>query len=362
MRGRWWRSRIGACRGARSRWTAALWALGLLGAATGCDQPSSRVDGGDLLGVFERDAAADAPVEASSAASSAASSTAAVEALPTLKRKPVAGPCLLARGEPRKSDRRVARRPACRGARIVEWRDPQGTPRYACIYAPSDLERHAPLPLVLFFHGEIHTPTVVHRETGLRRRARKMDLIGSPTRRGFVLLAPQARRIDDELRWDTDYPAPDNPDVLTVDHFMAELEREGAVDRRRVYALGASAGGEMAAMVAMLRPERVAAFALVASAPSKLHWSCEGSPPPATVVYRACDAIVPCADVEAWLGERQQAGATTVSLRLGAGKAEEPHCALGNRCRRSRGTANHHRWPRSREPELLEFLARYQLE
>jgi poly(3-hydroxybutyrate) depolymerase len=164
------------------------------------------------------------------------------------------------------------------------------------------------------------------------------------------------------VAFDTGHVSVDNVDVQTVDHFVEVLLSEGAVDRRQIYAVGESGGGVMAALYAMLRPRRIAAFGTYGADASQLVWSCDGLPPPAAIVYRACDAVTPCADVEQWLGARQDAHAPTFALRLGAGKATEPSCVLSeHRCRVKKGTANHNRWPKERETEMLETMSRYSL-
>ncbi len=344
--------------------------------AVGCETPSSKVDGGQLHGVFDRSKKRDA-APATTGSRRAKSATlrktaspkhdAGAALPPAVRRSPPVGPCAKlatdpAAVEPLRGYSRPAGRPACRGARILEWRDPYGTPRYGCVYGPRDLERRKPLPMVLFFHGELDRPSAVHRKTRLRRHCRKLDLSGDPQRRGYLLLAPQGRRMKlADIRFDTDYLASDNVDLLTVDHFVDLLLREGVVDREQVYALGESAGGQMAALYAMMRPRLIAAYGTFGADASKLVWSCEGSGPPAAVLYRACDATTSCKQVERWLAARRANGAPTWSLRLGVGNKPEPHCTFSNRCSEKKGAANHYRWPKYREKELLEFLSRYTL-
>jgi len=342
-----------------------MWALPLLclaGVGPGCE--SSKTDGADLQGVFDR--APQGSAASASASTGATQPTASADASPPiapLVREPPAGPCLQAGSEPvAKLDRRIARRPGCRRARVMEWRDQNGTPRYACLYAHRNSKAHSPLPLVLFFHGENDDPKVIHRKTRLRARYGKLDLTGDPTHPGFLILAPQGRRVGGRIVFDTGHVSGDNVDVKTVDHFVESLLAEGSVDRRQIYAVGDSSGGVMAAFYSMVRPRRIAAFATYGADASHLKWTCDGLPPPAAILYRACDTITPCADVEQWLGARQDDRAPTYSLRLGAGKAAEPSCVLSeSRCRKKKGTANHNRWPKERETEMLEFLSRYSL-
>ena len=339
--------------------------------AGACRSPSSHEDGGELYGVFQHDAAAHASASAGVSAASARPSpppdAGLGPRLPELRRKPVAGPCVApSPREPEPSGtvraERPAGRPGCRGARVLEWRDAAGDPRYACVFAPDGMAQRAPLPLLLFFHGELDSPSAVTQKTRLRERAAKADLTGDPEHQGLVLLAPQGRRRSGGLRFDTEHRALDNVDVQAVDHFVTTLRGEGAIDVRRVYAIGDSAGGPMAALYAMLHPESVAAFALYGAEAPGLEWSCEGSPPPAMVLYRACDPIMPCEQVERWLEERSKRQLLTYGLRLDEGGGLEPACTMARRCRGDKARASHVRWPKEREPDLLEFLSRHSLE
>jgi poly(3-hydroxybutyrate) depolymerase len=154
-----------------------------------------------------------------------------------------------------------------------------------------------------------------------------------------------------------------NVDVASVDHFVDILSERGVIDRRQIYTLGHGSGGVMAAMYAMVRPDRVAAFATVASDASAWVWACEARPPPAFIAYRACDTVTPCGSVERWLRWREGRGATTTSLRLDASGRRAASCATGRRrCRDAVGRGNHQRWPKSSEKTLLEFFSRYRLQ
>ncbi len=335
-----------------------------------CGCKSKSVDGRDLHGVFlsARPRASDAAAMTSAAAAASALASAAGaraadhHRIAPLERDPVAGPCVEKAGEPEPTGERVGRRPACRGATILEHRGRGGAPRYACVFAPAGAAERAPLPLLVFFHDVHDTPTAVHKKTRLRRHYRHFDLSGEAAHAGFVVLAPQARRLKGVLRFETGYHHSDNADALAVDEFVAALQAKGLVDGRRIYTVGHGVGGEMAALYAMLRPSKVAAFATFASAANDIRWSCDGPGPAAAILYRACDTVTPCADTEQWLAERERLGAPTLSIRLGVTHREAAACALAKRsCRESKGRNNHVRWPRGREKDMLEYLARYSL-
>jgi len=348
--------------------TAVGWAAGA------CSTPSSEVDGGDLLGVFDRDAGEDAAADGGAEGGvrkdgsggrpgGSAGGDAAAPALPMPRpaaaRQAPDGSCVAPEGQPATELRRTMGRPPCRGAQVLEWRDPEGSPRYACVYSPPGVETRAPLPVVLFFHAEDDNPTGVEKRTGLRKLAAGTNLTGDPAHTGFIVLAPQGRAFKGQpgARFDTGYTGPDNVDVAVVDHFLGELAARKLVDRARVYALGMSAGGHMAATYAMMRADRVAAFATFGTDAPPATWACPGPPPPAMVLYRACDAMVACESVERWLRAREAQAAETPYMRLGEDRREEPHCTLRARCPEAKGAVHHNRWPKSREEDLLRFFA-----
>jgi poly(3-hydroxybutyrate) depolymerase len=166
-----------------------------------------------------------------------------------------------------------------------------------------------------------------------------------------------------KLTFSTDQYGLSNVDVLSTDHFVDRLISEGVVDRRQIYTLGHGSGGSMAAMYAMNRPDRVAAFATVASDASQWSWSCEGPPPPAFIAYRACDTVAQCSAVERWIEMRQAAGATTETRRLSANGQGAANCSTRRRrCKKDVGLLNHLRWPKSTENAALEFLSRYRMD
>lgn len=267
-------------------------------------------------------------------------------------------------GLPDRDIRRTIGRPPCTNAQVLEWRDAEGSPRYACVVAPKGVETRAPLPLIIFFHAAYENPTSVDKKTGLRKLGARFQLSGDPAHAGFIVLAPQGRHIRGGKQgpvFDTEYTGADNVDVAAVDHFVEELLARKLVDRTRIYALGGSYGGHMAATYAMMRADRVAAFATYGSDAPRAPWTCPGPPPPAMVIYRACDQFFPCESVERWLRARDAIAAETSWLRLGDVNEQETHCAFRNKCSEVKGAANHRKWPKAREEEILRFFARHTL-
>jgi poly(3-hydroxybutyrate) depolymerase len=338
---------------------------------SGCSTPSSDVDGGDLLGVFARDASAEGGPDAAprqDAGKNDGGSDAAAPPPPPAPdasvRAPIEGVCVTEEGTPNKEIRRVMGRPACLGSQVMEWKDDEGAPRYACSFTPPGVETRAPLPLLVFFPDGDDDPTAVDKKTSLRKLGASFSLSGDPSHQGFVILAVQGRHIQrgkHGAMFDTEYTGPGNVDVATVDHFIGEIAAKGLVDARRVYTLGAAYGGQMAATYAMMRPDRVAAFGAYAADAPRAAWSCAGPPPPGIVVYRACDGFFSCESVERWLRARDGVSAETAWLRLGAAGEEEPSCAVKNKCTPLKSEGNHRRWPKTREVDVLKFFARHAL-
>jgi poly(3-hydroxybutyrate) depolymerase len=287
---------------------------------------------------------------------------ASASARPPVERSPgPGGDCVATHGAPNEELHRTVGRPACRAAEVLEWRDPTGAPRYACLYAPPDQKR-GPLPVIVYFHGGgpgLDDPSSVSKLTKLRDQQRSFEL-GGEGRAGFYVLGIQGRAIFGARHgatFDVEHAADDNLDKLATDHFLDVVIERGSIDKSRVYTLGFGRGGQMAATYAMLRADRVAAFATYASAAPPARWQCPGPPPPGAILYRACDAVVPCESVEEWLRARDAAAASTKAYRLGEDVKEETNCAVRNKCSKKRGEANHHRWPKGREKDVLTFLS-----
>ena len=333
-----------------------------------CSTPSSSVDGGDLLGVFDKDAGASSDAASDARAAKDGGKPVkqpGVPAGPTKERRPVTGTCVAKQGEADHELRRTLGRPACRGDEIIETKDTDGSPRYACLMGARGAEGRAPVPLVVFFHGADGTPATVDKRTAWKKLAAKFDVSGDPAHPGFVVLLPQGRLLRRDRTgaiFDADFVGETNVDVALVDQLVDGLVKRGLVDTRRIYAVGESKGGLMAATYAMLRADKVAAFATFGSAAPPAQWTCtDVPPPPALVLYRACDAVTSCESVEQWVRDRDKVQAETIAIRLGEGTQPELHCATKNKCTKNKGTVNHERWPKGREEDILRFLAKHAL-
>ena len=334
-------------------------------ALSACELPSERVDPTDLRGGFERrDAGPSATAASSAPPAQSASSAASAGTPPIVPRDPNPSGCVEPRDTAR-ALRRTAGRPACRAAEILELRDSQGSPRYACFYAPSGASTRGPMPLVVFFHGTGPTtddPSSLAKLTKLRDLQQSYVWPGTEIR-GFGVLAVQGRALEggDALGFDVAHTSEHAPDVVITNEFVERIRARGLVDERRIYALGMGKGGQMAAAWSMIRADRVAAFASFGATEPEGSWRCPGPPPPAMLLYRACDSVAPCEEVERWIAKRRDARADTMTLRLGDDLREEPACAVRNKCTPKKALAAHHRWPKGRESDVLAFFAQHAL-
>lgn len=172
----------------------------------------------------------------------------------------------------------VAVVPNCPGGQVLgPVPDADGTPRYACLWAPPQASAANPLPLVVFLHPSLFTSDSAGA-TGLPAMVATADISGDPARPGFLLLAPQGRRTchyyptaDQRGEgWDNWYRNLDpldpaqNVDVTTIDHFVATQVAGGAVDVARIYVTGWSNGAAMGYLYGLHRPS-VAAVAVYSS-------------------------------------------------------------------------------------------------
>jgi dienelactone hydrolase len=332
-------------------------------ALVACDGPSAHVDGGDLLGALEdaspRDAGAGKPARPTASAKASASATA-----PVAVRAPGgAGRCLEAGPAADLELKRTVGRPGCRDATIFEWKDREGSPRYACLYGARGAEPRAPLPLLLYFHPHDDDPTTLEDRTGLKKLLGKADVTRDPAHRGMLVLAVQGRAFRGRAgtTFDTGRVGDDNADLAAVDHFVGEVLKLGLVDAQRVYTLGAGTGGEMAAFVSLARPELVAAVGTFASLGPAARWVCPEAPAPLYAAYRACDSVSACDRVEKHLETWEQWGGEVERTRLDEGDGTEPACRGKQKCGREKGQALHVRWPKGRNDELVRFFSRHAL-
>jgi len=323
-----------------------------------CSSQAADTDAGDLLGVFDE---AGAPSGSARRKASPRSSEAAAPSASAVVRSTRAAGCaaLDGRGGPSPELRRTVGRPRCRDSEILETRDPDGSPRYACLYGAKGAAGRA-APLVLFFHDRDGDASDVEDRTTLRKTLAKGEI--APGKPGFLVLSVQGRALSKEgTSYDVRNLGDGNQDLWAVDHFLDLVRKRGGVDPQRVYALGVGSGARMAAFAAHARGAVVAAFAGFGAELPAVRWTCNESPPPGLLFYRACDTITPCDEVERALDALGRGGAEMERHRLGAGDGEEPACTPKIKCGKTAGEAHHARWPKGREKDVVAFFSRHAL-
>ena len=139
-----------------------------------------------------------------------------------------------------------------------------GLERFYLLYIPTGLQPTRPAPLVLAFHGGGGNPRGFARMTKLHYLAE---------REGFLLAYPAGtgRRRRRGLTWNAGGESPANwperhriDDVGFAKSLIDDLSRVYSIDRRRIFAIGASKGGMLAYHLACTLSETFAAVGVVA--------------------------------------------------------------------------------------------------
>jgi polyhydroxybutyrate depolymerase len=158
-----------------------------------------------------------------------------------------------------------------------------GVTRRYFLYLPSTWHRGRPAPLVLVFHGGGGRASGIAPHTGFSRLAE---------REGFVVAYPQGLN----GRWnDGRGYAATHDDVGFVRALLDTLERELAIDPRRVYATGISNGAMFSYRLACDLPGTFAAVAPVAGAmPADLAPACAHTQPVSVLAFQGTtDPLMP---------------------------------------------------------------------
>lgn len=190
------------------------------------------------------------------------------------------------------------------GKHLVDWKDPVGTVRHACIYEPNTTSNQ-PLPLIFWLQGsgvpaelQLHAPV-----SDVLSQINTADLTGDASRRGFILIELAGRvtnhfypapnntgtsgwdNWDRQLqpnsagRWVNGKYYPENLDAAAIDHYIDQAVASGKVDPKRVYMMGWSNGAAMSILYTQNRPNIAAAAVYSAPNPyDALSDHCEQTP------------------------------------------------------------------------------------
>ncbi|HTO55305.1 MAG TPA: hypothetical protein VMR50_18115 [Myxococcota bacterium] len=301
--------------------------------------------------------------------------------------------------------------PRCPGGSVLgPWADPDGTPRWACLWtprAPSD----TPRPLLVYVHPSLATADSAQSGTNLLSFIDGSALAAPGGPAGFILLAPTGRDTTHH------YPAPDaqgtgwdhwyrqfnpagdvtvngvsyreNVDAATLDHFIDAEVATGAVDTQRIFLTGWSNGTSMSYEYALNRPN-VAAIAVYSGASPYQRMSdpCPQTPVtdapvsnaqvrvfdprvPTYQVHNNCDGGGMCPNVLRLDGELRAFGAVAQGQIINASQRAVNRCLAScgrdpdgsalNPLALTLGLRNHIRWPDEWTDDMLAFLQKHPL-
>ena len=301
--------------------------------------------------------------------------------------------------------------PTCTGGTLLgPWADPDGTPRWACLWRPR-ASASRPRPLIVYLHPSLSgaKSAAAPRGANLVPFVDTAELSSDPGVRGFILLAPEGRDTThhypwpDEkgTGWDQWYrqfdPAgdvtvggvryPENVDAATIDHFIAAEVATGEVDTRRIFLMGWSNGASMAYEYALNRPE-IAAIAVYSGGDPYQSASDPCSQVPVTgapqsdeqvrvrhpgvptyQVHNNCEIGGMCPNVLRLESQLRSFGAIADDTILNAAQRPVGQCrpACGtdpdggtkSLLAATLGTRNHIRWPGDWTAAMLRFLAEH---
>jgi polyhydroxybutyrate depolymerase len=177
-----------------------------------------------------------------------------------------------------------------------------GVERRFELTVPDGYDGTTPLPVVLSLHALTVPHTASAGLTGFADMAPRYDFIG---------VAPSGLRDDTTPYW-LATPSDENHDVVFFDDLLDHLEQELCVDPARVFATGASNGGQMSSLLACRLSDRITAVAPVAGV--EFYEVCSGRPVPVMAFFGTADPVVTyeggglnaarIADLHHWKGRR----------------------------------------------------------
>jgi hypothetical protein len=293
------------------------------------------------------------------------------------------------------------------GKLLGPWNDSDGTPRYACLYAPASASTSNPLPMLVWIHPSLVTADSII-STNILSFQNDFSLATGTT--GFVVLAPEGRDTthfypapdDTGPGWDNWYrqfsPATvkigtqsfkENVDAATIDHFIKVVQATKTVLTNKTFVSGWSNGSAMSYIYALNR-SNVKSIA-VYSAPDPFEAfndPCPQTPVedhPSSIaqiqvpnprikayqVHNSCDIAGLCPNSELIISQTAAIGANPDDdviiddLKQQVGFCD-PLCGTNPDGDSSSllgitgGTLNHLEWPLTWTEQMLDFLAAHQ--
>jgi poly(hydroxyalkanoate) depolymerase family esterase len=173
------------------------------------------------------------------------------------------------------------------------WTGPEGTRRYR-LFAPAGLDPSKPAPLVVMLHGCTQDPDDFARGTRFNHAAARV---------GVIVAWPEQTAEHQQLKcWSWYEPAHQAAragEPAMIAGITREVMASHAIDPRRVYIAGVSAGAAMAVNTAAAYPELYAAVGTHSGIPYRAAadvahaWAVmrTGTPDPAILAYALQDAL-----------------------------------------------------------------------
>ncbi|MGH8460589.1 MAG: hypothetical protein ACRESS_03170 [Stenotrophobium sp.] len=281
------------------------------------------------------------------------------------------------------------------GGSVLNWTDPSGEARNACLINAASASAQHQLPLLVYLNPSLVSADKTAPLTGFATDAASADLTGDPTRKGFILLMPEGRDThhyypfpdDTGVGWDNWYRNLDrsspalNVDVAAIDHFIAVVKGMGIVDPKRIYLSGWSNGAAMAQLYALNTPGIAAASVYSSPDPFSDVADPGAQTPFATAltplmdIHNQCDIIGICQTgtkfhqtlsklypklvqrpviIDELFNEVQSCDASCADQTV---VPSGPSGALG-----SVGAVNHLRWPLTWNTQMYAFLREHPLQ
>jgi len=275
----------------------------------------------------------------------------------------------------------VTKKIRCHGGRLLSFAQ-NGVERYACLNLPAqarETKTGRKWPLIIYLHASETTPESLYKSGKTLYDAHDTyALSDDESVRGFILLAPEARRAmawpgthgatATGFRWDEWYRDPNtNLDAAAIDHFLDAAMATGLVDPRRIYVFGWSNGAFTAALYGVWRGERIAAIGQYAGASPWARPPCPVPMPPGPqvpilLIRNLCDSVVPCSETNEWIGDLTAAHWPFEWYSLWDSGAEAPRSeGCAKNCSKLQGVHDHIRWPQPSVVlnRLLPFFKRH---
>src|SRR5215472_1354439 len=295
--------------------------------------------------------------------------------------------------------------PMCVGGKLLgPWNDSDGTPRYACLYAPASGTTSNPLPLLVWIHPSLVTADSI-TSTNVLLFQDDFSLVAGKT--GFVVLTPEGRDTthfypapdNQGPGWDNWYRQfapgtvtvggqkfPENVDAAAIDHFIGVVQATGTVLLNKTFVSGWSNGSAMSYIYALNRPN--VNSTAVYSSPDPFRALNDPSPQTpvaghtssiaqiqvpnpdikAYQVHNSCDIAGLCPNSELIISQVGAIGANPDDdviindLKLEVGFCDplcgtDPDGSSSNIPGVTLGSLNHIEWPYTWTEPMLEFLA-----